>query len=201
MNSTQKTWTEALVRTIVVAGSGVLLGFALYESQVFTPTMVAFQFTMSSVSAALVYATMRSTSIRNGLATLLVWFVVLTWAIEEFNPWLLWLNSIYIIGIGVAILTYTHLIRELLFRFGFARIFLAGALLSIANGLIIVVLALITRRYGLQDAEKIWTLVVRNCEFGALIGLAVGCGIEIAEIVMKRLSSLPLWVDGSIAHQ
>jgi hypothetical protein len=188
MNSLQKIWTVALIRAAVVAGSGILLGYLLYQSLVFTPAMVAFQFTLSGVTAGVAYAALKGRRIRDGLASLVVWYVIVTFLVENFVPWMLLLNFIYIAEIAVVIWVYVRLIREPLLKSIPARIVLAGALLSIANGLLIVILETILKRHTLGNVGELWELIMRNCQFGALIGLAVGCGIEIAEQIVKKVS-------------
>ncbi|HBD07826.1 MAG TPA: hypothetical protein DCZ69_06150 [Syntrophobacteraceae bacterium] len=188
MNSLQKIWTVALIRAAVVAGSGILLGYLLYQSLVFTPAMVAFQFTLSGVTAGVAYAALKGRRVRDGLASLVVWYVIVTFLVENFVPWMLLLNFIYIAEIAVVIWVYVRLIREPLLKSIPARIVLAGALLSMANRLLIVILETILKRHTLGNVGELWELIMRNCQFGALIGLAVGCGIEIAEQIVKKVS-------------
>ena len=194
MNVSRKGWLEAIVRAVVVAGTSTVAGYVLYPYGVFTPNMVAFQFISSGCTSGLAYASLRSPNARSGLASLVLWFVVLTWLIETFNPWLLALNTTYVVEIAGAVFCYEILTQKPLFKLAISRILLAGVLLTLANALIIVTLDLISvviaRGHFAWFFRIIGKSLLINTHYGALIGLAVGCGIEIANLFVTRLNKL-----------
>ncbi len=190
MDTTKQTWLFASMRAIVVAVASILAGYGLYRSWVFEPTMVPFQFTFSGVTAGLAYASSQLPKARPGLASLVVWFVVVTWLIEPFNPWLLTLNSTYILAITGAIFIFSSLRRRSVVKSAMARIALAGALFSLVNSLIIILLVGLSGHIQSMPIASLGEIALKNAQYGALIGLAVGIGIEIAEFSISKLSTM-----------
>lgn len=188
MAPSQNGWSRALLRATVVACSGILAGYALYPSLVFVPTMKPSQFVESSITAGIAIAAFRTSSRRNALAALFIWFVIVPVLAGPFHYWLLVLAFVYVSGIAGAIYCYDIIVHR-----GFAdaplkRTVLAGGLVALANGLIIIVLSLILFRFSLSHLDAVWTNIVDNLKLGALIGLAVGVGIELAEYAIRRMA-------------
>jgi hypothetical protein len=176
----------SVVRASVVALSVILLGVAFYGSAVVTPTMVASQFTFSGITAGIMYAALKFGSRRNGLAALLVWYVVMTGLIVHFNWWLLILNFGYVAGVACAVWVFSWTATRYNLQLP-ARIAIAGAIMSLANGVIIVFLALFSPHAVMARFESWLHVVYRNLQLGALIGLAAGTGIELSEYLVGRL--------------
>jgi hypothetical protein len=186
MKSYRRSLTQAIVRTAVVAGTGIAVGFLIFHQEIFIPTMVSFQFTISSITAGLSYAALRGKTPRNGLAALLIWYLVLMFLIEEFNSWLPILNLAYLLGIAGAIFVYEYVIRKLLVRGKAQRIAAAAVFTAIANGLIVVTLGLVTTN-AIYHPARILEVGYHNVQIGTLIGLAIGIGMEIAEYLLEKL--------------
>ena len=142
MNTSKDIWKHLILRVFVIAGVGILVGYIFYRDNVFTPTIRAFQFLGSSITAALVYAVLKSYSSRYLWPVLFVWYVILTGLIVEFNWWLPILNLAYIGGITAAIYAYNYITTRLFVNSAALRIVSSGTIISIVNGLIIIVLSL-----------------------------------------------------------
>jgi hypothetical protein len=198
MDRSQILMKQTITRLIAVAASGLILGYLLYRSSIFIPTLKVSQFVMSSVSIAIAYAAWKAHAIRNGLAALFVWYVCLTTLIVQFNSWLLILDSFYIGGMAAAVLAHQSAVVPRLRSHPILRIALAGAITSIANGLIVVALFLFSWRVVLAHLDTAYDTVYFNLKIGALIGLGVGIGMEIAEYLNTRFFQLP---DQPIAHE
>lgn len=188
MDMDQAAKVRFVTRALIVAGTVICVGLAIFQSGVFTPTMRAFQFSFSGMTAGLFYAAMKEGNLRLGFAALFVWYLVLTFLIEhgEFNSWLLVLNLAYIVGIAGAMYFYGRLVQASLLR-GIAQPIAAmGVLTALANGLIVVVLASFSLRQVLDHPMVVVEQSFRNLQIGTLLGLAIGIGIEIAEFVLRR---------------
>jgi hypothetical protein len=181
---------RAISRAVVVSGLGIVVGLVLYRLSVFIPTMRASQFLVSGVSIGLAYAAFRGHAIRNGLAALLVWYAVLTGLIEDFNPWGLILNFAYIGGMAGATFVHQRVVETRFVRGAIQRVALAGAFMAIANGLIVVFLALFSWKVVLTHAATWIEVVYYNLQLGALIGLATGLGMELAEYLNANVAVL-----------
>jgi hypothetical protein len=189
MKTLQEIWTCAILRALIVTVLIMIVGFAFYRFWIFDTSMMPFQFTLSGVTAGIAYATAKGPSIRNGLAVLFLWYFVLTSAIFGFNTWLMKLDLIYVAGIAAAIFFYDYFVKKPFFNMAIKRIILAGVLVAVVNGLIIVILSTIASRAMVWRVASTWYMVYKNTELGALIGLAGGCGIEIAEYVVAKYGS------------
>jgi len=186
MNEAEK--VRFATRALIVAGTAIAVGLAIFQGGVFTPTMRAFQFTYSGITAGLFYAAIKEGKLRLGFAALVVWYLVLTFLIEhgESNSWLLVLNLSYFVGIAGATYLHGRLVRASLVR-GFAQPVAAmGVLTALANGLIVVVLASSSLRVMLDHPMVVVEQSFRNLQLGTVLGLAIGIGIEIAEYLLRR---------------
>jgi len=181
MKKNENHWKHILLRAAIISGAGIITGYIIYGSSVFVPTMKAFQFTESGVTAGLAYAFFKSSMTRNLWTALFVWYVVLCGLLIEFNWWLLILNLTYIGGITGGILLYNRVVAKPYLNKLFLRIIFAGAIISIANSIIIVVLGIFSLWVVVAHfpvwSDAIWF----NMKIGAIIGLAIGIGIELAE--------------------
>jgi hypothetical protein len=191
MDQSQIRVKQTITRLVAVAASGLILGYLLYRSSIFIPTMKASQFTSSSVTIAIAYTAWKAHALRNGFAALFVWYIVLTTMIVQFNSWLLILASFYIAGMAGAVLLHQSAVVPRLGSYPVLRVLLSGALTSIANGLIVSVLFLFSFRLILAHLDTAYDTVYYNLKVGALIGLGVGIGMEIAEHLIARFLQLP----------
>lgn len=186
---------HAIARAVVVSGLGVLLGFALYQLSAFTPTRKPFQFTLSSVTIGLAYAASKAHNTRNGVAALFVWYVLLTGFVREFNFWLPILNLAYIGGMTGATLVHQHFAKRGLVKGAVGRIVLAGVIVAVANGLIVWFLSLFYLKTAISHAAAIMETVFFNLQLGALIGVATGLGMEVAECLIAKYSDPRLGLE------
>jgi hypothetical protein len=187
---------HALMRAVVVSGLGIGLGLVFYHFSVFTPTMKAFQFTMSSVTIGVAYAALKGDSMRNGFAALFVWYIVLTaGVIRDFNSWLLILNLVYIGGMASATYVHQRVVNARFSTGAIQRIVLAGVITALANGLIVMFLALFFVQAAISHAAAIMETVYYNLQLGALIGIATGSGMEVAEYLLGTVFDHPQDVE------
>jgi hypothetical protein len=57
---------HAVFRALVVSAACIVLGVIIFQNTVFIPTMRAFQFTLSGITAGISYAALKASCIRNG---------------------------------------------------------------------------------------------------------------------------------------
>jgi len=186
MDSMHDAWKYVVSRALIVSGSGMILGFILYQFLIFTPTMKPSQFTFSSINIGITYAALKSHSPRNGLAALFVWYIIATTVFVQFNWWLLILNVAYIAGMACAVFILQRVVNTRLAQGSLQRIVLAGAVVSVTNALIVIVLTLFSLRVLISHASSIMETIFYNLQIGALIGLATGIGMELAEYLTGR---------------
>jgi len=190
------------LRFAIVSGTGLGIGAFLFKSAIFIPTLSSFQFTISSVTAGLAYAGLKSGSRRNALAALLVWCILLTSLAGPFHYWLLVLSVAYVSAIGFAIYLYLRTASKPFARGVVRRIALAGIYVALMNGMVVFVLQLIrltpSLSYPAIALHHPFDGVLLNLQYGAWIGTAVGFGIESVEYVISRLIKYPEAQDQTI---
>jgi predicted RNA-binding Zn-ribbon protein involved in translation (DUF1610 family) len=199
MDMSQAEKVRLATRALVVAGTAIAVGLAIFQGGVFTPTMRAFQFTFSGITAGLSYAAIKEGNLRLGFAALLIWYLVLIFLFEhrEYNSWLLVLNLTYIVGIAGAAYLHGRLVETSLVRGIAQRIAAMGVLVALANGFIVVILASFSLRSALNHPMVVLEQSFRNLQLGTLLGLAIGIGIEIAEYVLRWQARQAMAESGS----
>jgi hypothetical protein len=180
-------WKHLLLRAAVISGAGILVGYIFYGGLVFDPTMKASQFFISSITAGLAYAFLKSSKPRNLWAALLIYFIVFAGLRVEVSWWNTILNLVYISLITAAIFVYNYIVRKPFSKYVILRIIFASAITSIANGLIIVVLGAFNVQVIVNQFSHWFEAVEFNVMIGAMIGLAIGVGIELAEYFNSAL--------------
>jgi predicted RNA-binding Zn-ribbon protein involved in translation (DUF1610 family) len=180
---------QPILRGVIVAIAGLAIGFAFYQWEIVAPHMRAFQFTVISITAGTFYAAIKQRAIRNGLAALLVWYVLLTFLIERFDPWHLVLNFVYIAVIALVVYLDVYAAGRLPFGGRLQRIAAMLTLTAVGNALIILIIGLILLREALSKPQVLVDSCFFNLKLGGLVGLGLGIGMEISEYVIARLSS------------
>jgi hypothetical protein len=178
---------HTIIRGLIVIASGIGVGFLFNRSLIFIPTMVAFQFTYSSITAGLFYAFLKSSSLRSALLAALVWYVAST-VIDPKNHYTLVMDCVYVVGISAAVYLYLHLIRGPVFNGIVHRIATMSLLTGLTNALIAIGLVLFWAVFARISLHRAPQLGFENFQIGTLIGLGVGVGIELAEYVVAHKS-------------
>jgi hypothetical protein len=184
---------RAVYRAFVVVTLGMTAGYLFYGSSIFVPTRPPFQFTLSSISAGLFYGVSKSSSYRNALAVALIWYVIST-LISVHNWWIFIVFLFYIAGISAAVYVYMIIVRQPLLNGILQRIVTASLLIGAFNALLILLLSVLQLIFSHLRLSMVPSAVVDNFQLGALIGLGVGVGIEIAEYSL-RLKSFRWFIE------
>jgi hypothetical protein len=178
---------KTLLRSIVVGCVTVGFGLLFFRLSVFDTRMVAFQFLVSGVTAAVFYPFLKSGRRWEGLVPLAVWFLLLTFFIGQYTPFLPVNNFLYVTGIAAAVGVYESLVRRELLRGLLQRVASAGVIIAIANAVIYALLSLrfwpaVSTSFGYYAS-----MAFRNLQFGTLIGIGFGLGVEAAEYLVPRM--------------
>jgi hypothetical protein len=184
MSTLQGHLKPLLVRLLVITTSGLLVGYLFRGSSIFNPSTVAFQFTFNSITAALFYSTMKSSSTRNALVVALVWYLLSTLTYPK-NVHMIVMYLVYVAAILAAVFFYIHLIRRTMFQGIVQRIVAFSLLTATLNGIVVIVLEIIWTIFTGAHFQRTSAIVFENFQLGALIGLGVGVGIQIAEYMLS----------------
>lgn len=193
METVQDKAQEFVIRFVGVAGVSIALGIAIFGRRVFVITAAPFQFVQSGVTAGLFYASLKNlTSIKNSIAALFVWYVLLLTLLVKFNTWLPILDLAYLGGIAAAIYLCKYVVDKGLIHGIVQRLATSIVFLGLANVLIIVLLSTIqfifyhhARQVSIFFSEL--PLRIRaNLIIGCAIGFGAGVGIEIVEYYFDR---------------
>ncbi len=186
MSDTSQQWKVLLVRASIPALVAIVMGYAIFRSQIFIPTMKASQFVLSGVTAGLAFGFFKSTTVRNAMAALFVWYLLTMLLVENFNSWNLILNGTYIIAIAAAVYIQIVFTRQSLVRTPVQRIAAAGVLVALANGVVILLFGLATPARTFSHPGFWLDAILFNLQIGTLIGLGAGFGGELAEWLVVR---------------
>jgi hypothetical protein len=187
MSTLQGHLKSLLVRLLVITISGLLIGYLFRGSSIFDPSAVAFQFTFNSITAALFYSTMKSSSTRNALVVALVWYLLNTLTYPK-NVHMMVMYLVYVAAILVTVMLYLRSIRRPMFQGTVQRIVAFSLLTALLNGLVVVVLEIIWTVFAGAQFQRTSAIAFENFQLGALIGLGVGAGIQLAEYMLSHES-------------
>jgi hypothetical protein len=186
--STQDVIKHTIIRLIVVGCSTAGFGFLFFRFSVFDMRMWPSQFLTSGVTAAIFYAALKTPRWRDGFAALLVWYLVLTLLVGEYNSWLPILHFVYVAGITAAVYLYHSFVRKDIVRGMVQRVAAAGVITAVVNAVIILFLGLFSWRTVFASPGYIASAVFKNLQIGTLIGIGFGTGVETAEYLIRRFA-------------
>jgi hypothetical protein len=175
---------RTVYRSLLVIVIGMATGFLLYGSLIFVPTKPPFQFTLSSISAGLFYGVSKSSSYRNALAVVLVWYVVST-LVALHNWWAFVVLFFYITGYSAAVYVYMIVIKRPPFNGILQRVVTASILTGTFNVLVILLLSVLQLTFRRLTLSLVPSAALDNFQLGSLMGLGTGVGIEIAEHTLR----------------
>jgi hypothetical protein len=186
MGDTSRQWKTLIVRGAIPALVTIVTGYAIFRSQIFVSTMKASQFVLSGMTSGLAFGFFKSTTVRNAMAALFVWYLLAMLLIENFNSWNLILNGTYIIAVAAAVYVQILFARRSLVRTPVQRIAAAGVLVALANGVVILLFGLATPARTFSHPGFWLDAILFNLQIGTLIGLAAGFGGELAEWLVEK---------------
>lgn len=186
---------QLILRILMVAASGIAAGYCFRGSLIFVPTTVSFQFTYSTITVALFYSFSKSLSLRDALVAVLMWYVVST-LLDVKSGSTIVMYFVYVAGISTAVHIYLRIISQPLFRGVLQRIAAFSLLHATLNAVIILVLKIFWAIIWNVTFQKTPQLMLDNFELGALIGLGLGAGIQLAEYVLS-LQSFRKFIEGA----
>jgi hypothetical protein len=175
----------SIVRALVVALASIAFGVLFFRSNVFISTMRASQFLSSGITAALFYAALKVSRPRDGLAALLVWYLILTLLIVRPDSWLFILAAVYVVGIATAVYVYDYFARKNFVRGLLQHVAAMGVLTGLANGVIVVILFLIGMGQHTFTSGRVFAIAFNNLQLGSVIGIALGFGMQLAEFLLR----------------
>jgi len=182
-----ETLKQAITRCFTISGLIIAIAFLIYRDEVFTPTMWPFQFLVSGITIGIAFTTFREKNYRGGLALLLLWYLVLTIPISQGNSWIFILEGVYTVIISAAVYLYIHIARKSFIKNEISRIVTSTLIIGIFNSLNILVLSLYTLQSLFSHFPSIVDAMFLNLKIGAMLGLFMGVGIELADYLIDTL--------------
>jgi len=182
-----ETTKQALVRSISISGFIIAVAFFIYHESVFTPTRWPFQFLLSGITVGISFTTFRDQYYREGLALLFLWYIIIVGSIPERHAWLYILHGTYTCIIAAAVYVYLIIVRKPFIKNEILRMSTSIVVLGLANCCIIVVLSIYSLPSLFSNFSRILDAMFLNLKIGALLGLLMGIGIELADYIVNLL--------------
>jgi hypothetical protein len=168
-----------VVRFISISGFIILIAYIIYGRSIFILTYSTSQLFQSGITIGLSFATFRDKKYREGIASLILWYIILYGISPVRHWWVLILSATYISVIALAVYYSIDINRKLFINNQFLRVATSTVLLGIANSLIIVVLNIYTFWKIKHNLPYIPEFMFLNLKYGTMLGLFMGIGIEI----------------------
>jgi hypothetical protein len=184
---------HTIIRILIIAASGIAAGYIFYGFPIFITTVAPFQFTYHTITAALFYGILKSSSRRSALLAVLVWCAIST-LIDVKNTSVIVMDIANVAGVSAAMYLYLRLLHRPILSGVFQRLATASLLVGAANALIAIGLILFWAVLAGMSLQRIPQAALSNFQIGTLIGLGIGTGIEISEYVI-RLKSFQRFIE------
>jgi hypothetical protein len=181
---------QSILRFVIVAGVIIAIGYLIHHNFIFISTMSSFQFLLSGITIALSFSSFRVKCYREGLALLLLWFVILR-LFSERQAWSFVLGVTYICVIAAAVYFYLFFVEKFYIKSILIRIVISSITLVLANALIIVILMVIANLFSHRPEyahfPTILKVMLSNMIIGSQLGLLMGVGIELSDNLSNLL--------------
>ena len=179
---------DTVIRMLAVVVSTGASGVLCFRDNVLNLRMIASQFLTSGVTAGIAYAALGLPRRRDGFVALLIWYVVWTFFVERPGWHIGVMNLVYVVGIAAAVYVYVLFIRKGIVKGALQRVAAAGVVTALANAVITVILGLTSRVAVFASVGFFASTVFRNLQYGTLVGIGIGVGAELAELLIRRLN-------------
>ncbi len=189
MESSKQLVVEGIIRFVAVTGLIIGVAFLIYDGAVFVPTVWPFQFLISGITLGISYAVFSAKRIKEGIGILALFFMFSSGVVTPHEIWHFVQNGVYIGVLACAVYVHLFLIRKRVVTNRIVSVVAAGAVIGIANGLVILVLSLFSPFAVWAHTSILLQAVHLNLRVGALAGLLFGIGIEISTFVIRRFLS------------
>ena len=189
MNTNVELVKQGIVRFIVV--SGLIVGFAylIYHESVFIPTRWPFQFLISGIVIGLSYAFFITNKIKEGIAVLVLSFIISSGLITPHHTWNFILTGTYVCVMACAVYLFLFIIRKQYFTDRLMCIVTAGVIIGVANSLIILVLRLFSPLSSFAQLPMLVEALHLNLKIGTVMGLLFGIVTELSKYFISSFLS------------
>ena len=172
------------MRAVIVAVACVAFGFAVYQQHIFNIYHTQVQFVFAGITIGIAYAFAKANRLRDGVAALVVWYVVLVGLLLHEHSFVSVRDAVYIALHGFGVYFFLKLLSPTFRQTRVARIASYTVIASLVNGAVIPVQALIHWKTvsfnGLLNGFE-WMVIL-----GLMIGVSCAVGMELAEEGIRR---------------
>jgi hypothetical protein len=176
---------QGAVRFIAVAGLIIGVAYLVYHEYVFIRTTWPFQFFISGITIGLSYAVFYTNKIKEGIAILVLLFIVSSGFIAEHRAWNYVLQGTYISIMSCAVYLELFIRRKQYFTNRIMCIVIAGVVIGVSNSLIIVVLGLFSPLSSFAHFPIMLKALYLNLKIGTVMGLLFGIGSELSTYIIS----------------
>jgi hypothetical protein len=170
---------QSIVRFLSISGFIVLIAYLIFGKKIFILTYAPSQFFQSGITIGLAYTSFYNNKVRQGIASLILWFILLYSISSSRHWWIVVLCLTYISMISLGVYYSIKINHKPFITNEFFRIATFTVLLGISNALIIVVLNLITFWRIKYNLPQIPESMLFNLRYGAMLGCFAGVSIEL----------------------
>lgn len=175
-----------ILTTVFAALGAVAVGFLFLRQNIFEFRLPAFVFLSEGLTGGIIFSTLRASSIRNSLAV--VFLLVLTHVV--LNRPIFWVyalqDALFVVGLSAALFVFLRYFFERYCEQRVGRPLILSSLVAIAYAFITGILDftfLLSRGAPtLNLAQAVYFILAQ----GFLLGIGLGVGIELSEIVDKK---------------
>lgn len=164
----------------------IVIGYLFFQDKIFLPYAWTFQFVIAGLIGALLMAYITNRNSKQLLFFVLVVFIYLVLFEKTFRFWFVLKDVFFNFSIFLSIKLYlTFIIKNKSLQF-FLRTFglsFIYALVNVLVGLLFVELHII---FESSEFGYIWGLIFIFAQSGALIGLGLGLGFDLWELIKKK---------------
>jgi hypothetical protein len=176
---------DFVIRSLLAFAGCLLVGIFFFQADIFDPIAVPFRFISNGILGSVVFAALRSVPIRTSfiifLLTAVVLIAVFTWPLEL--PFIL-TDGVLFIGIGLALYVVNRTTFVQMQPIRWARPLVFSSLLALINIAASILMMFYHRDFVLFSQPPFETI-----SMGFLIGLGLGIGCEVGEMVTGRSST------------
>jgi hypothetical protein len=175
---------QFIIKAVTVSASGflftLLFGYLLKGSNIFIPRDPGFQFFIFGLSGSILYSTLKFCGMRNFIYVFLILFLAEIVRSHVTHVVIMSGRFLYYLGVAASIYVYFQIFIKQPIDLKFGKLFALAGLLATADFLIILITGIFF------DIPDYGTFLIGQTFFGFLIGLGLGCGFEIGELVVAR---------------
>ena len=188
---TKKTFVIDFAASVLFCFLGsVIIGYIFFQEKIFSPYRWTFQFVLNGMIGAIFLVYLKKQLSKQLLFFLIIVFLyIITFEAKHFLLWFITRDVLAFLSLFLSVKLYLIFIEKYKSLVLFLRVFGFSFIYAIINLLVGTLLMILHNTFSGFIYENTWIVIFSYAQIGALMGLGLGLGFDLWELLKNKFIS------------